>query len=85
MLHMYESCRVMLHNRVMSHIYMSHVTHEYVMAHNPASSAPHHKYVSHVTLTNEQRHICMSHVTHMNTSWLTNECVKTVLLLKIDN
>ena len=44
-----------------------------------------HVRMSHVTLMNEQRHICMSHVTHMNTSWLTKECVKTVLLLKIDN
>ena len=69
---------------VMSHIWMSHVTHmneschtyEWVMSHIWMSHVTHRNESSH-TYEWVMSHICISHVTHMNESCHTYECVKS--------
>ena len=88
---MNESC--LTYEWVMSHVWMSHVTHEWVTSHMNESRHTYewvmsHIWKSHVTHMNESRHTCecvmshiwMSHVTHVNESCHTYDRVSTLFV-----
>ena len=70
--HIWISC--IIYEWVMSHIWMSHVTHMNESFHTYEWTMS-HIWISHVTHMTESCHTCMNYVTHMNEPYHRNEWV----------